>query len=840
MFYTLVNQAGNNYTYHVTLKLFRDGVGGGPPLAGAEVIAIYEKGTNALVWSQTVPQTSFNTLVLSSPGPCVVNPPQVIYDVALYETDVTLPANANGYLITYARCCRVAGISNVSGSQTTGVTYSAEIPGNLLEPTGPANNSAHFLGIDTVVMCAGYPILYNFGAEDADGDVLVYRFCEGFTNTGGNAPNPPPPPPYIPLPYQPPYTSSTPMGIDVSIDPITGVITGNAPPAGIYVVTVCVDEFRNGELIATQRKDLQVKVADCDIATVTLEPNGYTNCLDYTVSFNNLTPSSLINTYFWDFGDPSTLGDTSNLAAPSYTYPDTGVYTVKVVANRNQSCSDSTTAQVRVFPGFFPGFTYSGACVNNPVQFTDTTRTTYGVVNSWRWDFGVPPLSNDTSRLQNPQYIYTTAGIYNAELIVTSSKGCRDTVYQNISIIDKPPITLAFRDTLICFTDTIRLQASGNGTFTWSPNYNISNINTANPLVSPDVTTWYKVDLNDNGCRNMDSIRVRVVNTVNLTARTDTTICINDPVQLSAATDGLQFSWSPTGSLSNPNILNPIATPSVTTTYTITSRIGGCVATEDVVVTIVPYPMVNAGADTMICFNTTAQLNGQQGGTSFSWSPAGSLSSASVLNPVASPASTTQYILTVTDNVSGCPKPSRDSITVTVLPPVNASAGKDALVIAGQPLQLRATGGISYTWSPPTGLNNPNIQAPIAILDGNIPVIVYTVVVRDQAGCTDSASITVQVFKTGPDIFVPTGFTPNNDGLNDIFRPIYAGMDQIDFFRVYDRWGKLVYSSNINGEGWDGKVGGKTQNGGTFVWMVQAVDFTGKVHFKKGTVTMIR
>src|SRR5688572_28336833 len=158
MYYTLVNQTGSNFTYHVTLKLFRDGAGGGPPLAGAEVIAIYDRVTNALVWSQTVRQSSFNTLVLTSPGPCVVNPPQVIYDVALYETDLTLPASVNGYIITYARCCRVAGISNVSGSQTTGVTYSAEILGTFSEPTGPANNSAHFLGIDTVVMCAGYPI----------------------------------------------------------------------------------------------------------------------------------------------------------------------------------------------------------------------------------------------------------------------------------------------------------------------------------------------------------------------------------------------------------------------------------------------------------------------------------------------------------------------------------------------------------------------------------------------------------------------------------------------------------------------------------------------------------
>ena len=840
MYYTLVSQVGNNYTYHVTLKLFRDGAGGGPPLSPSEIIAIYEKGTNTLVWNNSVPQSSFTTLILTSPGPCVVNPPQVIYDVALYEVNVTLPGSLNGYTITYARCCRVAGISNVSGSQTAGVTYTAEIPGNFTVPSGPANNSAHFLGIDTVVICAGYLFNYNFGAVDADGDMLVYRFCNGFTNTGGVVPNPPDPPPYISLPYQAPYSGTSPMDNGVDIDAITGKINGFAPPAGIYVVTVCVDEYRNGDLIATQRKDLQVKVADCDIATVTLEPNGYIDCSDFTVSFSNLTPSSLINTYYWEFGDALTLADSSNLSNPSYTYPDTGVYTVKVVANRNEACSDSTTAKVRVFPGFIPGFTSTGICLNKPTQFNDLTTAAYGTVNSWRWNFGVPPLSNDTSRLQNPLYTYTAIGTYPVEFIVGSTKGCIDTVYQNITIIDKPPIAMAFRDTLICNIDTIQLQASGSGVFAWTPNYNISNTNTGMPLVSPDMTTWYKVDLNDNGCTNQDSVRVRVVNSVNLTTRSDTVICSGDQLQLTATTDGLQYSWSPSATLNNPNILNPLATPAGTTTYTITSRIGGCVATDDVNITVVPYPFADAGVDTMICNSTTAQLNGQQGGTSFNWSPASSLSNSTILNPVANPVTTTQYILTVTDNVSGCPKPQRDSVVVTVLPPLNAFAGRDTSIIAGQPLQLKATGGITYAWSPPTGLNNPGIQGPVAVLDGNSPTIVYTVVVSDQAGCIDSASITVNVFKTGPDIFVPTGFTPNGDGRNDKFRPIYAGMSQVDFFRVYNRWGQLVYSSKINGEGWDGKLGGKIQNSGTFVWMVQAIDFTGKLHFKKGTVILIR
>src|SRR6185436_8996229 len=156
----------------------------------------------------------------------------------------------------------------------------------------------------------------------------------------------------------------------------------------------------------------------CDVATVTLEPGGYINCTDLTMTFTNLSPSSLINNYFWDFGNLATLADTSHLAVPTYTYPDTGIYIVKVVANRNQPCSDSTVAQVRVYPGFFPDFDHVGVCLNSPIQFNDLTTATYGVVNFWRYDFGVQSISSDTSRQRNPQYTYTGIGSYTAELIV--------------------------------------------------------------------------------------------------------------------------------------------------------------------------------------------------------------------------------------------------------------------------------------------------------------------------------------------------------------------------------------------------------------------------------------
>jgi gliding motility-associated-like protein len=400
-------------------------------------------------------------------------------------------------------------------------------------------------------------------------------------------------------------------------------------------------------------------------------------------------------------------------------------------------------------------------------------------------------------------------------------------------------LSVAFADTLICAGDNLQLQAIGNGNFSWTPASNITNENTATPTVSPSSTATYFVQLNDNGCINNDSVNVRVVSFVSLSARSDTTICENDAVQLSAVSNGLKYEWTPSETVDNPSKINAVATPVATTTYKIKATIGGCEATDDVVITLVPYPVANAGNDTILCYNTQAQLNGRVNGTSFQWSPAISLNNAAILNPVAFPAFTTTYFLFTTDS-KGCPKPGYDSVIVTVLPPMNAFAGNDTAVVVGQPLQFLATGGNRYDWSPATALNFTNISDPLAIYDGSIDSIRYRVIVANEVGCLDSAYITVKVFKVNPQIFVPTAFTPNGDGKNDLFRPIAVGIKKIEYFQVYNRWGQLVFSTTVNGQGWDGKIGGRTQASNSYVWIVKGIDYLDQPFFKKGSVTLLR
>jgi len=838
IYYTFVSQSGNSYTYNVTLLLYRDHYSTGAQLDNTAAIAIFDKGTNTMVWSNNnVQRSNIINLNLNSPNPCINNPPEVWYEVGVYNFTVTLQGNPSGYIIAYQRCCRISGINNLVGSNGVGATYTAEIPGTSQLASAPQNNSAKFLGQDTIIVCANNAFCYDFGATDADKDSLAYYFCNAYTGGTSAQPAPAPPdaPPYPSVPYNFPYNAQVPLGNNVTLNSNTGMMCGVAPAPGIYVVTVCVSEFRQGVLIATQRKDLQIKVGDCSLVDASL-PTSLPVCDDFTQTFSNLSPAnSLVHTYYWDFGDNSS----SNVATPSHTFADTGNYVIKLVVNRGELCADSATSVAHVFPGFFPNFYFQGICVNKPTQFFDSTQTKYGVVNSWKWDFGDVNTITDVSQIQNPTYSYSQLGSKNVQLIVGSSKGCIDTITKSVPIIDKPPITLLPKDTLICNGDFVQLKAAGQGTFSWSPNTNITNANTATPTVNPTTTTNYTVTLNDNGCVNTDVVSVRVVDFVTLKAQADTVICATDSVHFIVSSDALHFSWTPAGSLNDATLMNPTALPTASTTYQVTGTIGHCAATDDVAVKLVPYPTSLAGADTMICYDSPAQLHATINGSSFTWTPSSSLNSPNSLNPVAHPATTTAYILTVTDTI-GCPKPKMDTVEVTVLPKINAFAGNDTAVVVGQQVQLNASGGVAYFWTPPTGLNHNNIKNPIGIYDGSFDSIRYKVLIANEAGCIDSAYVTVKVFKTKPQVFVPTAFTPNGDGLNDNVKPIAVGISRIEYFRIYNRWGQLVWDNPDTERGWDGKIGGIEQPTATFVWIVKATDFTGKAFFAKGTVTLIR
>jgi gliding motility-associated-like protein len=261
---------------------------------------------------------------------------------------------------------------------------------------------------------------------------------------------------------------------------------------------------------------------------------------------------------------------------------------------------------------------------------------------------------------------------------------------------------------------------------------------------------------------------------------------------------------------------------------------------------VMPSPLANAGPDATICFGTTQRLNGSGGGF-YQWSPATYLSNSKIANPFISIlfAGTYTYLLDITNDI-GCKAVKKDTVVITILPSVKVFAGNDTSIAINQHLQLYATdvnnsGFINYLWSPSTGLENVGIKNPISLFNSTISNggITYKVIASTINGCEATDDINVKVFVQA-DIYVPNAFTPNKDGLNDILRPVLAGIKELKYFAVYNRYGQQIYITSVPGQGWDGLIKGEMQNTGAFAWVAEVVDYKGITIKKNGIAVLIK
>jgi gliding motility-associated-like protein len=300
------------------------------------------------------------------------------------------------------------------------------------------------------------------------------------------------------------------------------------------------------------------------------------------------------------------------------------------------------------------------------------------------------------------------------------------------------PVVDAGSDFSICIGASASLNATGASTYLWSPGATLNDSTISNPIATPTVATTYVVTGTDtNGCVSSDNITVSL-NGLTISTGPNATICLGDSTTLSVS-GALSYVWSPSSSLNNNTIANPVATPSGTTTYTVIGTAStGCADTAFVTVNVNPLPVVNAGSSLSICAGSSANLSAS-GANTYVWSPAGSLNNANIPNPIATPTSTTTYTVMGTD-LNGCV--NSDTATVIVYPIPVANAGMNTSICAGDTAFLSASGGGTYSWSPSTGLSSTTISNPLAI---PASTTTYTVTVTSGGFCTSSAQVTVTV-----------------------------------------------------------------------------------------------
>ncbi len=559
-------------------------------------------------------------------------------------------------------------------------------------------------------------------------------------------------------------------------------------------------------------------------------------CLPDTSFFENNSflshPAS--TQYFWDFDD----GNTSTLESPHHLYGQSGVYYVKLIISDPQSCnlSDTITQQVVILSGASNTLPTEYLCPGETAQIGILPIQDTSVHFNW-----TPSIGLSNTNICNP---YASPNV-TTDYIMTATNGlCTDTLFQKVELLYL--IANAGNDTSIC-TNPITLNGSGNYSnlnYLWSSNSAFSDTLNNFPTDSSythnftnSLYLYFKIERN--GCWGYDSLFIdqRIIVS---SSTVQAPLCFNDAngsisPTIQGAVSPINYNWS-----NGDNTQNIINLGAGNYSLTITDA-DGCIGNYDTLL-IEPNELKTDTASVSIPCDLACigkAFANPQGGTlpyQWQWNDA----NTQATNPAIQLCSGT-YLVTVTD-ANNCV--TTDTVTIrdeSVNLDFKAWSDRDT-IYEGEIVNLHSTilsNQYSYTWTPSSGLSDPNIYNPTAS-----PTITttYIVISQDAFGCywTDTVTIYVtDVICDEPYIYVPNAFTPNNDGKND-FLKVESSVGYDMFFQVYNRWGELVFETEDINKTWDGKFRGKEAQAGIYVYHLRLTCYNHETFTKKGNITLIR
>jgi len=262
---------------------------------------------------------------------------------AVLEGDDVLPPIVGGYTLSFGFCCRNSNISNISNPGGTTMFYTLKLPGSEL--VNSCNNAPVFSSLPPSEICTNMPLEVDFSATDADGDLLKYRLVSPYGDVNGSTSYSNPLPKVT---FASGYSGTDPLGANISIDSLTGKISGVPNKVGLFVIGVVVEEYRAGKLIGTKIRDFTYTVVACKPAMSVNNPVVST-CANMPVQFDytfggQLKPGT---TPHWNFGDPASgANNTSNIKNPTHQYPGLGTYYAAV--DMKDFCGNTLRDTVRV------------------------------------------------------------------------------------------------------------------------------------------------------------------------------------------------------------------------------------------------------------------------------------------------------------------------------------------------------------------------------------------------------------------------------------------------------------------------------------------------------------
>jgi len=587
-----------------------------------------------------------------------------------------------------------------------------------------------------------------------------------------------------------------------------------------------------------------------------------TGCDSLLVTLNVV--SSAVVQYIWIFGDTAAAQTTSTPSVMHWYYPPQTIpppaYTPGVILSDPNGCSvtqfgdslNDMILAIGVKPNF--GTNQQLFCDSGTVQFTDSTVTNDTIVN-YIWDFGdgTTPLNGMHS---NPSHFYAAPGLYNVNQTVFTKFGCSGakTLPGIIKVVASPVVGIDGANSQcvpgsLTFIGVV-LVADTSSIPSWRWNlYNGQTLSgqslPAQLYTQPGLDSVQLIATNSSGCNDttVTNFTLFPLPTVSVTA--DTTICLgqNLPLQASGAAT---YNWSlpSSSSLSCSNCPDPLASPTITTSYIVTGTSAqGCQASDTMHVTVNQPVTVQVLPPTdSVCVGQSVQLTAS-GAALYSWSPAEGLNNSNIANPLASPAATTLYQVTGSDN-KNCFHDT-ETVTVTVFNYPTLNLGPAVTIPSGSSYQINANGSsdiISENWSPSAGLSCTNCLSPLATPQNTT---LYTISAVNGGGCSISDSIKITVVCTDNNFFVPNTFSPNGDGVNDVFYVRGKGLNILPSIMIFNRWGQIVFEKkdfapNDPSAGWDGTFNGQKAPVDVYIYTLQVICENSTIITYSGNVALIR
>jgi gliding motility-associated-like protein len=577
-------------------------------------------------------------------------------------------------------------------------------------------------------------------------------------------------------------------------------------------------------------------------------PSAISVPLGAAVAFTNNTDNwgSSNTTYQWQVNGIGLSTDPS----PSYTFDQPGSYTVKLTATNTITGCSTSASQVISVDNFNAGFNiaYTKITANNCppvlVSFNNSSQNYSSII----WNFGDGTIIESVN---NPTHIYEKAGRYIVTLNVTNAGGLQASYIDSV-IIDQPEAVIQSSVTEACKGTTVTLNAiaRNTGSFVWDFGDG-SVIATTDTFATHQYSTpglyapVLLMQQSAGGCVGTaplpNKINIRPDPVVTITPA-QPLICKGRSVPLQAS-GGVTYEWLPANDLSDASIASPLASPALTSSYTVrvTDDIG-CKSEGKITITVIQPVQVTISGKGGICDGETVNLTASGDGVStYKWiNDIAGLNNINIPNPVAKPVVTTTYTLTGSDAHNCFTDTTHFRIQVNPLPTVNA--GPDIRAFAGEPVQLQATGSndvVNWQWTPSTALSCTNCAAPVCTPASDSK---YVVMVKNQYSCAATDTISVELLCDESRIGIPNGITPNGDGKNDVF--MIKGVAIVRHLVIFNRWGQKVFErSNFNASdrssAWNGTINAFPADTGTYVYFIE-IDCPKGSFTKKGTLTLIR